>query len=377
MEFTRDPQNLYGRQPSTPSLWTSTKTKYVDYMQGATLAGIDEKQRDIKARHAAKNYFKYEAPLSCQSALALRCCRMDATPIAKRVNMLCTAGIVGGAIIGVGMSALISLASGPAFPATFASLVGPCTAWTTTSGFISGIGGSIEWTVSDNKQRFSEYITAVLENEPKYVEMRETSEKAKLGEVFREFLNGYTGEFTTEEKQQLHSIAVCSLTGQFPMIPVFSPYDLLRMHPYEYSAIVQRLDEKEKELGFLRSSAQICDDDGQIIGHDQDMLRRVTRLEASVDPCGGPYFKKHKLAYDLSYMETALPLLQKIHARLSRETPSFVDAQVLESVRVVIQFYKESSFCINAQVVENLKGDLVRLRIPEDDAKLLAESYLT
>lgn len=372
METVRDPQNLYSRQPEVFTLWTSTKTKYVDYMQGATLAGIEKRQQDIKIRHTAKNYFNCEAPLSCRSALAFRCCKIDADQIAKRSGLLCSAGVIGGAVIGVGLSALISVA----FPLAFSVVVGPCVAWTTTSGLISGINGSIEWTASDNKERFSEYITAVLDNEPEYVEMRKKSEHSKLGEVFKEFLNGYTDEFTPQELGQLHSICFCALTGQFPLIPVFSPYDVQKTHPYEYSAIVKRLDEKEIEICAAEDASRICDDDGRLIGYDDKWVRKISALHASVDPSGGPYFKKHQLIYDLSHMEKALPLLERIHARLVHETPTYVDPQVLESVRVVIQFYKESSFFVDSQVRERLKDDLVQLRIPENDAKLLADEYL-
>lgn len=175
------------------------------------------------------------------------------------------------------------------------------------------------------------------------------------------FLHGEC--FSEAEVEEIEAISFCSISKEYPLVPVFSPHDVERRHPYDRSAILQHLDKIERRIAPFRK-------------FDTDEARATIReLESTADPLRGPYFTADQLVFDIDHARARLPVLRKIHARLHSELGRNLDTVQRKALDQILMFYEYTyGEKTNLHLVE-LFSNCKALHMPPEEKDAIANVF--
>lgn len=142
-----------------------------------------------------------------------------------------------------------------------------------------------------------------------------------LHKILSEGIQHHRASLMSDEEKLLFDVSFCDLCCDFPTLPVFSPHDHQKLHPFEYREICNHLDNVERKIS-------LCERNGDRAGAEA--------LRENIDPFRGKPFSKDELCIDEQHLKDRISVLERTLVILrcrSVNAPDEVQQSAMEAIR--------------------------------------------
>jgi len=142
-----------------------------------------------------------------------------------------------------------------------------------------------------------------------------------LHKILSEGIRHHRASLMSDEEERLFDVSFCDLCCDFPTLPVFSPHDHQKLHPFEYREICNHLDNVERKIS-------LCEKSGDHAG--------AASLRENIDPFRGKPFSKDELCIDEQHLKDRIAVLERTLVVLrcrSVNAPDAVQQSAMEAIR--------------------------------------------
>lgn len=302
---------------------------------------IEDRQKLLQHRYSTMSYLA-KVPQNDLNEIYIKCLKINALEIIQILGGCTSIGTVIGGIIGWFLPA-------PATTLTGGLVGGAC-------GF--GIGAGICY---EKKLHLNEsYIKIILNDKTdyqKFIAQKDGREYKLLLSFFNEYIQHVPKEYENEMYNFL-----CCLTLQIPEVPVFSPHDTQRKHPYEKSEIEEVLNGVQQKIATFRENAgtDLCQDE-------------IEEVCVGLLENGCPFrmggFTKDQLVYDTEHVKKTIKFLQQVVSYMSKNLKCEDDHVLQNSLKLLINHYRQQYTQVTDKVIHELRNDLWNLRADFDTAE--------
>jgi hypothetical protein len=327
-----------------------TEEELIDILSGktsldhVTQRNIPNVQAALKKKYKALGYFQ-NMKEGEKSSIQIQCLKVNAYEIIKITGIGAGIGIVGGGVVGGYIGAVPGAIFGAQIGCAGGAMVG------------LGVAAYSCEDIYHNKK----VIKTFVEENPGYLEFKkgQTDEEFRL---FRNYVNNYAHTFFPEHENDVSDLCCC-LSLDIPEVPVFSPYDIKRKHPFDKSVIEAHLLQVEKQISILEGlkakgtcNLESCD-------------IKIEEIKQTACPFRSGYFKKEDLVYDINFAKKTINLLEKISNDMLERIEEATPEEKIKIDRDDKLLYFGVSNLLNHQlkvqnsaiksVVENLQRDII------------------
>jgi hypothetical protein len=298
-------------------------------LKKVTFDKIPECEERLVSRYSKLEFFRKEYTYEEKNEIYLTCSVYNAFATTKCVGACAAIGAIAGGLVG-------GVVAGPPGIATGASIGG-------SAGVFTGFGVSYKKGYISSEH--PEYINFCVGKNPKYKAFEDKFDK-KQYKLFFYFLNNHLQNFSPAELKQLDAF-ICPITLEIPRIPVFSPHDIYRQHPFEKSAIVSHLEIIEEKVRVAKAS-----------GYDDDY---IDAIRINSDPLRRAPFVKSELVYDAQYTRNVIKFLKEIYENMKPRITETDDPILIEGMLTLIAYYCLTYSDATDAIVSKLRNDIIKL----------------